>query len=45
LHEGNRTQVEALLAPFHQLIASQPGFRSALLAFDAAAAQFVSATV
>src|SRR5262249_33442071 len=45
LHEGHRSEVEASLSPFHQVIASQPGFCRALLAFDAAATHFVSATV
>jgi heme-degrading monooxygenase HmoA len=45
VQEGHRADVEAILAPFRQVLASQPGFQSALVAFDAAATQVVSATV
>ena len=44
LHGGHRADVEAILVSFEWLLASQPGFRSALLAFDAAATRAISIT-
>jgi heme-degrading monooxygenase HmoA len=45
LHPGNRAQVEASLEPFRRLVAEQPGFESAVFAFDLAGTAFVAITI